>query len=105
LRDKYENGYSVSGIGYYHGISCLHGKCKTLIAINGEPALPSVCHLSVVGCLFYKKERNVVYSDITLTKKVAIIKAALDKAEALIIGAGAGLSRTRLRERGHRTGL
>jgi NAD-dependent SIR2 family protein deacetylase len=31
-------------------------------------------------------------SDTTLTEKTAILKAALDKAEALIIGAGAGLS-------------
>ncbi|MDR2786329.1 MAG: hypothetical protein LBB83_10500, partial [Treponema sp.] len=34
----------------------------------------------------------MIYTDTTLTKKVAIIKTALDKTEALIIGAGAGLS-------------
>jgi hypothetical protein len=37
----------------------------------------------------------MVYSDAALPKKVEILKSALDKAEALIIGAGAGLSRTR----------
>ena len=34
----------------------------------------------------------MVYSDTDLTKKVDILKTALDKTEALIIGAGAGLS-------------
>jgi NAD-dependent SIR2 family protein deacetylase len=34
----------------------------------------------------------MVYSDTTLTEKTAVLKAALDKTEALIIGAGAGLS-------------
>jgi NAD-dependent SIR2 family protein deacetylase len=34
----------------------------------------------------------MVYSDTPLTQKVDILKTALDKAEALIIGAGAGLS-------------
>jgi NAD-dependent SIR2 family protein deacetylase len=34
----------------------------------------------------------MVYSDIDLTQKTAILKTAIDKAEAIIIGAGAGLS-------------
>jgi NAD-dependent SIR2 family protein deacetylase len=34
----------------------------------------------------------MVYTDTTLTQKTAILKSALDKTEALIIGAGAGLS-------------
>jgi NAD-dependent SIR2 family protein deacetylase len=34
----------------------------------------------------------MVYSNVALTQKTAILKTALDKAEALIIGAGAGLS-------------
>jgi hypothetical protein len=34
----------------------------------------------------------MVYSDTTLTEKTAAIKTALDKAEAIIIGAGSGLS-------------
>jgi NAD-dependent SIR2 family protein deacetylase len=34
----------------------------------------------------------MVYSDIHLDRKIAILKAAIDKAEALIIGTGAGLS-------------
>jgi NAD-dependent SIR2 family protein deacetylase len=34
----------------------------------------------------------MVYTDTTLTQKTAILKTALDKTEALIIGAGAGLS-------------
>jgi NAD-dependent SIR2 family protein deacetylase len=34
----------------------------------------------------------MIYTDTNLTKKATILKAALDKAEALIIGAGAGLS-------------
>jgi hypothetical protein len=37
----------------------------------------------------------MIYSDTTLTEKTAILKTALDKTEALIIGVGAGLSRTR----------
>jgi NAD-dependent SIR2 family protein deacetylase len=34
----------------------------------------------------------MIYSNTTLTKKTAVLKAALDKTEALIIGAGVGLS-------------
>jgi NAD-dependent SIR2 family protein deacetylase len=34
----------------------------------------------------------MLYTDTTLTEKTAIIKATLDKSEALIIGAGSGLS-------------
>jgi NAD-dependent SIR2 family protein deacetylase len=34
----------------------------------------------------------MIYTDINLTTKVTVLKTALDKAEALIIGAGAGLS-------------
>ena len=34
----------------------------------------------------------MIYSGIALTEKTAILKTALDKTEALIIGAGAGLS-------------
>jgi NAD-dependent SIR2 family protein deacetylase len=34
----------------------------------------------------------MIYSDTTLTEKTAVFKTALDKTEALIIGAGAGLS-------------
>jgi NAD-dependent SIR2 family protein deacetylase len=34
----------------------------------------------------------MVYSDTTLTEKTAVIKTALDNAEAIIIGVGAGLS-------------
>jgi NAD-dependent SIR2 family protein deacetylase len=37
-------------------------------------------------------EKHMVYTDTSLTAKTAILKTALDKAEALIIGAGAGLS-------------
>jgi hypothetical protein len=37
----------------------------------------------------------MVYSETTLTEKTALIKNALDKAEAIIIGVGSGLSRTR----------
>jgi hypothetical protein len=33
----------------------------------------------------------MIYSDTTLAEKTAILKAAIDKAEALIIGAGAGI--------------
>jgi hypothetical protein len=33
----------------------------------------------------------MIYSDTTLTEKIAILKTAIDKAEALIIGVGAGL--------------
>ncbi|MFP3090009.1 hypothetical protein LQZ21_06735 [Treponema sp. TIM-1] len=39
----------------------------------------------------------MIYTNVNLSHKTAVLKAALDKAEALIIGAGAGLSRTRLR--------
>jgi NAD-dependent SIR2 family protein deacetylase len=34
----------------------------------------------------------MIYTDIVLTRKAAIFKTAIDKSEALIIGAGAGLS-------------
>jgi NAD-dependent SIR2 family protein deacetylase len=34
----------------------------------------------------------MIYSDTTFTEKIAVLKTALDKAEAIIIGAGAGLS-------------
>jgi hypothetical protein len=34
----------------------------------------------------------MIYSDVTLTKKVDTLKTSLGKTEALIIGAGAGLS-------------
>jgi hypothetical protein len=37
----------------------------------------------------------MVYSDTDLTKKIDILKNSLDKAEALNIGAGFGLSRAR----------
>jgi hypothetical protein len=39
--------------------------------------------------------KNMVYSNITTLKKIEIIKAAIDKADAIIIGAGASFSRTR----------
>jgi NAD-dependent SIR2 family protein deacetylase len=34
----------------------------------------------------------MIYFDTTLTEKTAVLKIAIDKAEALIIGTGAGLS-------------
>jgi hypothetical protein len=34
----------------------------------------------------------MIYSETTLTEKTTILKTAIDKAEALIIGAGTGLS-------------
>jgi hypothetical protein len=37
----------------------------------------------------------MIYPDTTLAEKISILKTAIDKAEALIIGAGSGLSRTR----------
>ena len=37
----------------------------------------------------------MIYSDTNITNKCEILKTALDKTEALIIGAGAGLSRAR----------
>jgi hypothetical protein len=38
------------------------------------------------------EETIMFYSDATLTQKATILKTALDKTEALIIGVGAGLS-------------
>jgi hypothetical protein len=32
----------------------------------------------------------MIYSDASMTEKIAVFKTALDKSEALIIGAGAG---------------
>jgi hypothetical protein len=39
--------------------------------------------------------KNMVYSNIPMLKKTEILKTAIDKSEAIIIGAGAGLSRAR----------
>jgi hypothetical protein len=61
-----------------------------------ETEIRETCNLpSLANSRSDLQEMVLIYSDTTLTEKIAILKTALDKAEALIIGAGSGLSRTR----------